>query len=1177
LIGFKENINILVKLIEFLIMIPIILSNRLFLTKKNNNFHQVIDESNKNNKPIDNCFYNYKDGIIILEKDGKINYNNKYLKLIQNINNDNFLSNLKYNYFYQKKNEITNTISGKDKDFCKSDLFHILIKINIFNKIDTYNQNLTDYLIELIQNFNEEIFNFKISLKDEVRKNYNFENIFKMENEKSGSKKNSNLFSSKINESINPLILQNELNKENKCLYSNLNNKNSNFNDNSNLNVENDNLKTINKDYNQKIKNFCPSNVFTIKECLEKETFKNNSLKSKRKLGEIINKNEYNEDILLKINKCFDDFVIDLKFYYKENNKFDYILIGERLIEDERYSNEDKFNDEQINSKFKNKILNSVLLNNISAEHIEKEINKNIHKQNMFIRFNKIDESLEIIFQNIETIKDIESKADKNINENKNLFEKNFSNILMKICHEIKNPILNIIELTKEIKQINYFKDEKTEINQKERYLNIKNIKYIANSINFVISDLEFLTDIIRCYDNPEEITNKIKTKMIRREGIFYLTKEIEKLKKIFQFKINSSKKEIHITSSYENIPKNIKLDGSIFLSCIFNILSNSFKFSANGVISIDMSFNNIEKKLCIEISDQGIGIKKENLSKLGHLFYKTENRNNNYGLGMGLFTVKMITESINGTLRIISDYGKGTCISIELPLIEENINSAYVKRNKEKIFKLFINSFPTEKNAEIKISPKNLFQRKDKFGFSTSLSNYVNYLNSKYFSTCILSSKNSIKKKRLLSSSSLKIKLASFMRNKTKNSEKKITRSKTQFSNFKSEGHIKKKFKSYSSDKNNQESSNKFYRNFESSSDNKIDNINFRKPTNINNSNLSSIDEKSTIRNSNILPIENNLIESIYCLNDSFINKNITNNRKIKNFENFTNINFIDNKTFNRDKNMSFKFNNNEIPETGIIYNFKSSKNVKELNGILVNEKSKLYRKESNNNLDNNLQENKINIEKTNDSPSYRINDLHSGRDCSTRLRTDNFLNINYKDVNLKFDNKSLISSEYNKTEELDKMIKTYILDNSIDSNSLNFNLELRILVVDDEDLIRRSHVNIIKKYCKKEKLNVIIEEACDGADCLYKLYLGFLKGIKYDLILTDETMNFMNGGFTAKIIKSLIEGNILQDIKIILITSYEINIIEKSKSCEGIDHVYNKPLNDNTLENIFLKCLDN
>jgi len=100
--------------------------------------------------------------------------------LIQNINNDNFLSNLKYNYFYQKKNEITNTISGKDKDFCKSDLFHILIKINIFNKIDTYNQNLTDYLIELIQNFNEEIFNFKISLKDEVRKNYNFENIFKM-------------------------------------------------------------------------------------------------------------------------------------------------------------------------------------------------------------------------------------------------------------------------------------------------------------------------------------------------------------------------------------------------------------------------------------------------------------------------------------------------------------------------------------------------------------------------------------------------------------------------------------------------------------------------------------------------------------------------------------------------------------------------------------------------------------------------------------------------------------------------------------------------------------------------------------------------------------------------------------------------------------------------------------
>jgi len=97
-----------------------------------------------------------------------------------------------------------------------------------------------------------------------------------------------------------------------------------------------------------------------------------------------------------------------------------------------------------------------------------------------------------------------------------------------------------------------------------------------------------------------------------------------------------------------------------------------------------------------------------------------------------------------------------------------------------------------------------------------------------------------------------------------------------------------------------------------------------------------------------------------------------------------------------------------------------------------------------------------------------------------------------------------------------------------------------LRILIVDDESLIRQSQINLIKKYVVKKNISIEIEECEDGIECLYKIYKGLQKGIKYDLIITDETMNFLKGSFLAKIIKKLISENVIYNIKIIIMTSY-------------------------------------
>ncbi len=676
--------------------------------------------------------------------------------------------------------------------------------------------------------------------------------------------------------------------EENK--FSNINNNNKNYNLN---------LKTI-KNNNSKIIDI-NDNIFSILEYLQQESNKNNYLKCTRKIDDFINNYISKEDILKKINECYDDFTNDLRSFLRENINFDYMFLGERVIEKESSSKNDESNHINYNSNTKNKIVGFSLLNDIKTENTENIKNKNKCIQKIFIRLNNIDDSLEVLFQNIDIMKrdENEDEVDKNDNKNKNLFHKTLPEILIKICYKIKNSILNIIESTKEIKQKHYYEDKNNRINIKKRDFYIKNIKYLAKSINFVISDLELLGDVVSSYDNPNELINRIKYKIINREGIYNLEDEIEKIKKIFQNKINSSKKEIQIISSFKNIPKKIKLEVSLLQSCIFNILSNSVKFTTKGIINIKMNFNFTKKKLCIEISDQGIGIKKEKLKRLGNLVYNTDKNDNDFTLGVGLFTVKMITKAFNGTLKIISEYGQGTYISIQLPLAEEIIN--LTNGNKEKIYRLSSNTFVIENNEKEKNYYKNLLNKNNKFNFTENRSSYNIYPYKNYFSSGDLLPINIEKNQdRLINSQNFKRKSFSTIKHNFKKPIKNLTVNKTQLSNFiKSNTKSNKELIFEEIDKNNLSSIIKIESNYdETNLDNKINNIFFENSSNQNSNYFSSVENKSTIRNSNFpnMSLINQSNNSSF--KDTAIIIDKSNKNKTESLNNSTCKNFINNIT---------------------------------------------------------------------------------------------------------------------------------------------------------------------------------------------------------------------------------------------------------------------------------------
>jgi signal transduction histidine kinase len=82
-------------------------------------------------------------------------------------------------------------------------------------------------------------------------------------------------------------------------------------------------------------------------------------------------------------------------------------------------------------------------------------------------------------------------------------------------------------------------------------------------------------------------------------------------------------------------------------------------------IIHIVQSIN--QDNILIEISDTGVGIKKENLSSIMESFYKIDPKS--LGAGLGLSISKGIVDLHGGTLEIDSEYGKGTTVSISLPI----------------------------------------------------------------------------------------------------------------------------------------------------------------------------------------------------------------------------------------------------------------------------------------------------------------------------------------------------------------------------------------------------------------------------------------------------------------------------------------------------------------------------
>ena len=136
-------------------------------------------------------------------------------------------------------------------------------------------------------------------------------------------------------------------------------------------------------------------------------------------------------------------------------------------------------------------------------------------------------------------------------------------------------------------------------------------------------------------------------------------------------FEYNAGERNITFRFNHEDEQLDAWVDRSQFDKVVTNLLSNAFKYSLDGG-TIEVNLKHDEKKLILQVVDNGVGLDSDSLKHIFDRFYQGTNsyRLHIDGTGIGLNLCKMIVDMHHGTIEARNRQGeKGSVFEICLPL----------------------------------------------------------------------------------------------------------------------------------------------------------------------------------------------------------------------------------------------------------------------------------------------------------------------------------------------------------------------------------------------------------------------------------------------------------------------------------------------------------------------------
>jgi signal transduction histidine kinase len=209
--------------------------------------------------------------------------------------------------------------------------------------------------------------------------------------------------------------------------------------------------------------------------------------------------------------------------------------------------------------------------------------------------------------------------------------------------HELRTPLTSL--------------KSEIEVNLRDKKLTLPQAKKLIESNLEEVNNLQYLSDnLIKLAQNHNPNSVHFESVSLSEIGKSALNK-VEKLAK---------KKNITLKSTL--IDQELPGDRQGLTELLVILLDNAIKYSPENK-SVNLSIKINGRFAVIEVTDEGVGINKNDVDKLFERFYRADRSRNQEGYGLGLSIAKQIVQKHKGSIDVKSELNRGTTFTIKLPI----------------------------------------------------------------------------------------------------------------------------------------------------------------------------------------------------------------------------------------------------------------------------------------------------------------------------------------------------------------------------------------------------------------------------------------------------------------------------------------------------------------------------